>query len=171
MSAAAASHPRSLIAVDPGGHRIVGLDAARRFREDFRQRSDGPTPPEISFYGVIKCDPVFVQHGLADGLAEEWKRRRRLAWATDISDSVSNQLDAALRQSGLMMIGKVGELLGADRAMAETLAAAKTIGPSFSTPSLARTLGLAPLIMQNRLVSLLQLGMVGRAGRQRWRVY
>lgn len=171
MSVAAASHLKTSIAVDPDGQRIVGLSAARTFREAFRRQPVGPIPPEISFAGVVKCNPVFVQLGLAEGLAEEWKKRRRLTWATEISNSVSNQLDLALRQTGLLMIGKGGELLGADRAAAETLAAAKTLGLSFSTSSLALALGLTPLAAQNRLFPLLQLGMVGRAGTQRWRVH
>ncbi|MGH2973806.1 MAG: hypothetical protein ACRDLL_02920 [Solirubrobacterales bacterium] len=171
MSATAERHLETPIAVCPDTLGKLGLSAARAFREDFRGRMIGPIPPIISFADAIDCDPVFVELGLAEGLADEWRKRRRLAWACDISGPLTNQLDQALRGIGLQMIGASGELLGADRAVAESLASAKTRHGSFTTSEFARDLGLTRLAARNRLVSLARPGMVERVGTQSWRAH
>lgn len=171
MSAAAERHLEAPIAVRPDAAGKLGLSAARAFREDFRRRTIGPIPPNVSFAGAIDCDPVFVELGLAEGLADEWRKRRRLAWACDISEPLTNQLDQTLRGIGLQMIGASGELLGADRVAAESLASAKAHHGSFTTSELALDLGLTRLAARNRLVSLARPGMVERVGTQSWRAH
>jgi hypothetical protein len=149
----------------------LGLGAARAFREDFRRRAIGPVPPIISFADAIHCDPVFVELGLAEGLADEWRQRRRLAWACDISEPLTNQLDQALRGIGLQMIGASGELLGADGVSAESLASAKEHHGSFTTSEFALDLGLTRLAARNRLISLARPGMIEQVGAQNWRAH
>jgi hypothetical protein len=169
MNRVARSEGHALISVSAGFDSTLGLSAARRIRSRLR-RNRCETPLTVSFKGSDRCEDVFVGVGLSERLSEEWKERRRLAWAADLSPTLRIDLDRSLRASGLMMISLEGELLGAGPELRETISAARSLRPLFTSDELAGRLGRTELISRNRLQALSGLGIVERCGSQRWRL-
>lgn len=81
------------------------------------------------------------------------------------NESVAETIDAALRLRNMGVIARIdseAKLLGGERALRETIAAASKLGGRFSASQLGLELGVTPQAINNRLKTLLRMGALVR---------